>query len=80
MAVITYETHAVMSEGMSVDLIIWQRFQRPMPGLFEKIIDIPQNQHLEHVAFVILPIGTTVTIPIEEAQPASPVKVISLWD
>ena len=79
MSVLTYETHVVRSEGMSVDLVLWQRFRRPMPGLFERLIDLPQNQHLEHSGFTILPIGTTVTIPIEE-QPATQAPVISLWD
>ena len=79
MSVMTYERHVVGSEGMSCDLIIWQRFLRPMPGLFERMMDLPANQHLEHSGFVILPIGTVVTIPIEE-QPATQAPVISLWD
>lgn len=79
MRVLTYETYTVKSEVMSVDLILWQRFLRPMPGLLEKVLDLPLNQHLEHRGFVLLPIGTTVTIPIEEV-PAARTPVISLWD
>lgn len=79
MGVITYEEHVVGSEGMSCDLILWQRFRRPMPGLFERVMDLHQNQHLEHSGFTILPIGTVVTIPIEE-QPVTREPVTSLWD
>lgn len=79
MSVLTYETYTVRSEGLSVDLILWQRFQRPMPGLFERLMDLPANQHLEHSGFVIVPVGTVITIPIEE-QPAHQAPVVSLWD
>ncbi|MBI1649887.1 phage tail protein [Hyphomicrobium sulfonivorans] len=79
MSIITLERHTVGSEGMSVDLILWQRFLRPMPGLFERLMALPENQHLEHCGF-ILPLGTVVTIPIEDARAAEIVPVISLWD
>lgn len=79
MAVITYETHVVRSEGISVDLIIWKRFKRPMPGLFERMMGLPENQHLEHSGFV-LPLGAVVVIPIEEAPATESAPVVSLWD
>jgi phage tail protein X len=77
MAVITLETYTVKSEGQSVDLIIWQRFKRPMPGLLERILDMPENQQLEHQGFT-LALGTTVTIPIESATEPD-AAVISLF-
>lgn len=79
MAVIAYETYTVRSEGMTLDLIIWQRFKRPMFGLIEKTLALPENQHLEH-ADVVLPLGTEVTIPIETRSETEEVSVISLWD
>lgn len=78
MATITLETYTVRSEGISVDLIIWQRFKRPMPGLFERIMAMPENQHLEHQPFV-LELNTVVTVPIEPiVEPTA--RVVSLWD
>lgn len=79
MPAITYETHTVRSDGVSLDLILWQRFKRPMPGLLETVLGLDANQHLESAGFV-LPLGTVVTIPIEEAPATQTAKVISLWD
>jgi phage tail protein X len=79
MAVITYENVRVRSDGISLDLIVWQRFRRPMPGLVESILALPVNQHLESAPFV-LPLGTEVTIPIESRPAAQTVSVVSLWD
>lgn len=76
---IARETFTVRSDGMSVDLIVWQRFRRPMPGLFERIMALPENQHLEHCGFV-LPLGAAVTIPIEPPPREQELPVISLWD
>lgn len=79
MATITLERHTVGSDDMSVDLILWQRFRRPMPGLFERLMALSENQHLEHCGF-ILPLGTVVVIPIEETPATDSAPVISLWD
>jgi phage tail protein X len=73
------ETFTVKSDGMSVDLMLWQRFRRPMPGLLERIMALPENQHLEHSGFV-LPLGVAVTIPIEPPPREPELPVISLWD
>ena len=73
------ETFTVKSDGMSVDLILWQRFRRPMSGLLERIMALPENQHLEHCGFV-LPLGTGVTIPIEPQPREQELPVLSLWD
>lgn len=78
MAVITHETYVVRSEGISVDLILWRRFRRPMPGLFERLLAMPENQHLENSGFT-LALGTVVTIPIEESPATEMVPVVSLW-
>jgi len=79
MAVIAHETYTVQSEGMTLDLIVWQRFKKPMFGLVEKALALPENQHLEH-AGAVLPLGTEITIPIETRSAAEEVEVISLWD
>jgi phage tail protein X len=79
MTEIARETFTVKSDGMSVDLMLWQRFRRPMPGLFERIMALTENQHLEQCGFV-LPLGTAVTILIEPPPREQELPVISLWD
>jgi phage tail protein X len=79
MTEIAREIFTVQSDGMSVDLMLWQRFRRQMPGLLERIMALPENQHLEHCGFV-LPLGTAVTIPIEPPPREQELPVISLWD
>lgn len=79
MAVLTYETHRVGSEGLSLDAILWRRFHREMPGLLERTLGLAANQHLERMGF-ILPLGTVVTIPIESQPATTTTNVVSLWD
>jgi hypothetical protein len=74
MTEIARETFTVKSDGMSVDLM-----RRPMPGLFERIMALTENQHLEQCGFV-LPLGTAVTILIEPPPREQELPVISLWD
>jgi phage tail protein X len=76
---IAREAFTVRSDGMSIDLMLWQRFRRPMSGLLERIMALPENQHLEHCGFV-LPLGTAVTILIEPPPREQEQPVISLWD
>lgn len=79
MEVISYEQHTVGSEGISVDLILWRRFKRPVPGLVELTLELAENQHLEHCGFV-LPLGTVVTVPVVARPTRTTSRVISLWD
>jgi phage tail protein X len=72
------ETYTVKAEGISLDLILWQRFKKPMPGLLERVLDMAENQGLEHQGFT-LALGTVVTVPIDPVTTPT-VQVISLWD
>ncbi|ELT51105.1 tail protein X [Brucella intermedia] len=76
---LSFETVTVRGEFVTLDLIIWQRFQRPMLGLVEAAYELPENQNLAEKGEYI-PVGTVVTIPIPREREAQNVEVISLWD
>jgi len=66
----------VGSEGVSVDLVIWQTYRKSMPGLLEQTLDL--NPGLAGFG-PILPVGTRFRLPIVR-QPVAPVReVIHLW-
>lgn len=67
----------VTSEGVSVDLVVWQRYRRPMPRLLEQTLDI--NPGLAGLG-PILPIGTRFKLPIAK-PPVAPNRydVVHLW-
>lgn len=73
------ETITVAGVGLTVDLIVWRRHRRRIPGLVEQVLDInPGLAALgEH-----LPIGTVVQLPVIVPTPAAkPAEtVIRLWD
>ena len=73
----TVETITVRGDFITVPLLIWRRFHRPMPGLAEAILAI--NPGLA-AAGPFIPIGTTLQMPIpaqDEAQNIAP--KIKLW-
>jgi phage tail protein X len=66
----------VSSEGVSVDLVIWQTYRRPMSGLLEQTLEI--NPGLAGLG-PILPVGTRFGLPIVRL-PVAPVReVVHLW-
>ncbi|ABS14203.1 tail protein X [Brucella anthropi] len=79
MNILGFERVTVMSDLMTLDLIIWQRFQRPMIGLIEATYELPQNQDLAELG-AFIPVGTVVTIPIPNERDAQNVEITSLWD
>jgi uncharacterized protein len=72
------ETVTVSGDGVTIDLLVWRKFRRPMPGLVEKILDT--NFGLAKLG-PILPLGTVVTIPETELNPLrrDPATIL-LWD
>lgn len=75
MAEIT-ETYTVEGDHVSVSLMVWRRFKRPMPGLVEKIFDTnPGLADLGHY----LPVGTVVTMPIPIPREPELLEPIRLW-
>lgn len=75
---ITTEEYTVASDGVTVDLIIWNRFKAPMPGLIEYLLAMPENQGLEHCN-AVLPLGTVVYVPIPAPASQTVAPVIDLW-
>ena len=70
------ETVTVEGELLTVSLIVWRRFKRPMPGLVEAIHDL--NPGLADLG-TWLPVGTVFGMPIP--TPRAPVLLdpIRLW-
>lgn len=70
------ETITVAGDEITVSLIIWRRFKRPMPGLAEQVYDI--NQELAEMG-PILPVGTTFQLPIPARRGVTVLDPIKLW-
>ena len=70
------ETVTVEGDALTVSLIVWRRFHRPMPGLVEQIYDM--NPGLADLGQT-LPVGTRfeMLIPIPRAQQV--LDPIRLW-
>lgn len=66
----------VAGDGVSVDLLIWRRYKRPMPGLLERVLDI--NPGLAALG-PILPVGTPVKLPTVKPPPVPELAVVRLW-
>ncbi len=70
------ESVTAAGDGLTVSLIVWRRFHRPMPGLVEEIYAL--NPGLaEHGQY--LPIGTTFDMPIPIPRDEAVLDPIRLW-
>lgn len=70
------ETVLVEGDGLTVSLIVWRRFHRPMPALVEAIYDI--NPGLaDHGQ--ILPVGISFEMPIPIPRDQQLLEPIRLW-
>jgi phage tail protein X len=70
------ETITVAGDDVSVSLIVWRRFKRPMPGLVEMIYDTnPGLADLGH----FLPVGTVFALPIPTPREPVILEPIKLW-
>jgi len=68
----------VKNDLTTLDLLIWRRFKRDVPGLVEQTMDL--NQNLADGP-VYLPIWTVVKVPVPKAATAkATVRVVSLFD
>lgn len=71
----TTETIRVGAVGLSLDLILWRRFKRLVPGLAEQVF--ATNPGLAD-AGPLLPLGTVFVVEIPTAPPEA--AVVKLWD
>ena len=70
------ERVTVEGDRLTVSLLVWRRFRRPMPGLLEQILD--RNPGLAG-AGVELPIGTVLDIPVPTPREPQLLDPIRLW-
>lgn len=71
------ETYTVTVEGLTLSHLVWNRFHRPMPGLVERIYaEMPALS----APGPYLPVGTVVTVPIDDENREAVEVVVSLWD
>ncbi|WP_099867838.1 tail protein X [Pararhizobium haloflavum] len=72
----TVERIVIEGEGITVPLLVWRRFKRPMPGIVEQVFEM--NQNLADLG-LFLPVGTEVLMPIPTPRPAPIVEPVRLW-
>ena len=70
------ETVAVEGDELTVSVIVWRRFKRPMPGLVEAIYDL--NPALADLGQT-LPVGTSFDMPIPIPREQQVLDPIRLW-
>ena len=70
------ETVTVEGDGLTVSVIVWRRFKRPMPGLVEAIYDL--NPGLADLGQT-LPVGTIFDMPIPIPREQQVLDPIRLW-
>ena len=66
----------VEGEFITVPLIVWRRFKRPMPGLVEQILD--RNPGLAELG-PFLPVGTIFDMPVPTPREPAILEPIRLW-
>jgi phage tail protein X len=70
------QTVTVEGDALTVSLIVWRRFKRPMPGLVEAILDT--NPDLADLG-PVLPLGTVFEMPVPVPQENQVLDPIRLW-
>lgn len=70
------ERITVEGDGITVSLLVWRRFRRPMPGLVEAILE--RNPGLAGLA-PILPVGTVFELPVPTPRTPQLLDPIRLW-
>jgi phage tail protein X len=70
------EPVTIEGEFITVSLIVWRRFRRPMPGLVEQILDI--NPGLADLG-PYLPVRTTFDMPVPMPREPAILDPIKLW-
>ena len=70
------ETVTVEGDALTVSLIVWRRFHRPMPGLVEQIYDM--NPGLADLGQT-LPVGMRFEMPIPIPRAQQVLDPIRLW-
>ena len=72
------EQIVVRGEGITLPLLIWRRFRKPMPGLVEKTLDMNPGLAAQG-PFIGLGTEVVVPIPAETQTSSEPQGRIRLW-
>jgi phage tail protein X len=70
------ETVTVEGDALTLSLIVWRRFKKPMPGLLEQILDA--NPGLA-ASGSFLPLGIIFEMPVPVPQENPVLDPIRLW-
>ena len=70
-----YEQITVSGDQITVSLIIWRRFKKPMPGLLEQVYDL--NQNLADLGD-FLPLNSQFILPVP-SEKAAVLNPVTLW-
>ena len=70
------ERITVEGDAITLSLLVWRRFRRPMPGLVEMILD--RNPGLSGLGS-ILPIGTAFDLHVPTPREPQLLDPIRLW-
>ena len=73
---VVIERITVEGDAITLSLLVWRRFRRPMSGLVETILD--RNSGLSELG-AILPIGTAFDLPIPTPREPQLLDPIRLW-
>jgi phage tail protein X len=72
----TIETIVIAGDNITAALLVWRRFQRPMPGIVERLYVL--NPGLA-AAGPSLPVGAAVRMPIPPPAKVDAVTPLRLW-
>ena len=75
----TIETLDVITERTTLDLLLWRRFRREVPGLVEDTLR--RNPGLARLG-AILPVGLALQVVVPDPEPKgrSAARVVTLYD
>lgn len=65
MTVTSYELYQVKADYVTADLIIWNRYKKPAPGMFEALLDANPQLAIVHKSTPFIPTGVFVRVPID---------------
>jgi len=71
----SFEVFTVESP-LPLDLILWRRYRRRVPGLLERTLDI--NQGLAACG-AFIPAGTVITVPVDTPAAQTQRPLVRLW-